>query len=194
MLAQWNPWFQWGMNLVAFAITFTLSSLVTVLFITRGQERRARLKSRADALFQLQMAALDQFLHAAVFYQNAALSAYVDIYQWKSKDKTAAMQQYEGAAWAGYEAALTRLEHRFKETGRVKPLIARLVHIHKQRHSIYDTLIDAQLDHGPLSDLWDRANEKRKQFEGLLTQAKNQSQEIISAIENEILASEPITD
>jgi hypothetical protein len=102
MVEQWNPWFEWIMDLLKFAITFGVSALMTVLVINRVQERRARQRSRADALFQLQMDALREFRRTAATYEVAALSAYTDIYQWRGGEKTAAMQRYEGTAFGDF--------------------------------------------------------------------------------------------
>ena len=188
MPEQWSPWFAWMMDLVKFTVTFGLSALVTVLVINRVQERRARQRSRAEALFQLQMDALREFRRAAATYEVAALSAYTDIYQWKGREKTAAMQRYEGPAYGDFLAALDGIEHRFKNNTEAVKLITDLREKHKKRHKIYDRLIDVQLDTGPNLDMWNLANEKRKEFDELLSRATRLRQDIISAVESDILA------
>jgi hypothetical protein len=186
MLGQWNPWFAWTMDLLKSAITLGVTALVTILVVNRIQERLARQRSRADALFQMQMDALREFRQAGATYEVAALSAYVDLYQWTSKDKTAGMQQYEGMAFGNYIAALDGLAQRFGGKAETLRLIADLRQTHEKRHEIYNQLVDDQLDNGPLPDLWERADRERKGFDALLSQARSLRYAIASAVEKDI--------
>jgi len=190
MVEQWNPWFEWIMDLLKFAITFGVSALMTVLVINRVQERRARQRSRADALFQLQMDALREFRRTAATYEVAALSAYTDIYQWRGGEKTAAMQRYEGTAFGDFTAALDGLGHRFEGNTKATQLIKDLRQAHKIRHKMYDRLVDLQLDSDPELDMRQHAHAKRKDFNELLSQATRLRQDIISVVETDILTPE----
>ena len=192
---QWSPWFGWWMDLLKFALTFGLSALATVLIINRVEERRAKRRSRDDALFQLQMDALREFYRTAITYEVAAGSAYTDLYQWRSKEKTAAMQRYENEDYTQYSAALDRLEYLYdrylRRDGAALVLIEELRSRHEERHLIYDALVDYQLDSeaGDL-DLWSEAEERREEFDYQLNEAKRLRQEIISVVEGKVVGDE----
>jgi len=183
------------MDLLKFALTFGLSALATVLIINRVEERRAKRRSRDDALFQLQMDALREFYRTAITYEVAAGSAYTDLYQWRSKEKTAAMQRYENEDYTQYSAALDRLEYLYdrylRRDGAALVLIEELRSRHEERHLIYDALVDYQLDSeaGDL-DLWSEAEERREEFDYQLNEAKRLRQEIISVVEGKVVGDE----
>lgn len=193
--AQWTPWFEWWMDLLKFALTFGLSALASVLFINRIEERRARRRSREEALFQIQMEALREFHRTATAYEVAAGSAYTDLYQWKGKEKTGAMQRYENESYGEYSAALDRLEHQCEKysraEGKIFDLIGELRSRHAARHRIYDELVDYQLDStsGDL-DLWSEAHERRAEFDQELNEAKRFRQEIVSTVESSVVGAQ----
>ena len=187
MLEQWSPWFAWFMDIAKFAITFGVTAAVTLFGINKVQERRARGHHRAEALFQLQMDALLEFRRAAVAYEVAALSAYTDLYQWKGGDKTSTMRGYENTAFGNFEAALDGLEIRFKNSGDTVSKIEKLRTVHKTRHTLYDDLVDTQLDTDEALDLWQDVDAKRDAFGALLGEAKTLRKHIIATVEEDIL-------
>ncbi len=187
MPEQWSPWFAWFMDLAKFMITFVVTALVTLFGIDRVQERRARQQHRADVLFQLQMDALQEFRRAAVAYEVAALSAYTDIYQWPGGDKTPAMRHYEGTALGDLNAALDGLDIRFKDNEDATRMINELREKHRDRHKIYDELVDAQLDTAEELVMWDCAHARRKDYDSLLDEAKHLRKDLIDTLEDNIL-------
>jgi hypothetical protein len=190
MAEQWSPWFAWLMDLLKFVITFAVSAMATLGFIDKIQEKRVRQRSRAEALFGLQMDALQEFRRAAVPYEVVALSAFTDLYQWKGGNKTPAMQRYEGEALGHLNAALHGLEIRFKDSSEAMRMLAALREAHDKRHEIYDGLVDEQLDSREALEMWDLADEARGEFDSLLDEAKDLRRRLIAAVEASILEAE----
>ena len=141
------------------------------------------------------MDALSEFNRAVTAYEIAAVSAYTDLYQWSGKTKTAAMQRYENESYGEFLAALQRLRHRYEMNPSGKTKVLRLMDElllrHEERHSLYDKLVDYQLDSESQNhDLWRDAHKRRNDFSELLDETKRLKQEIISAVEHDITETE----
>lgn len=188
MDAEWTPWFAWSMDLVKFIFTFGLSALVTIYIIDRFQEKGRKAARRADALFQIDMNALAEFQRTAVQYEVLARAAYVDLYQWQCKDKTANMSQYESTGYGGYLAGVAALERRFGGDQGILQSLECYKLLQNQRHALYDWMVDHQLDSRQPVNLWSLADEHRKEYNMRLEQAAEARQEVVTAVEKRILS------
>lgn len=182
---DWTPWFAWLMDLVKFAITFTVGALITLGVIDRVQQARAKHHKLEDAVFQLQLSSLQEFRRATANYEVAAHSAYADLYQWVGKEKTVTMQWYEGAAYGEFRAALDEMKNRFSHDGTVVALVTRLSEAHKGRHRLYDYWVDKRLDGDPDTPISPRRN--RTEFDRLLKEATELRLSLARAVEHEML-------
>lgn len=187
MSEQWNPWFAWFMDLIKFAITFSVSAALTLLLIDRVQNNRAGKRLKQNTLIQMQLSSLREFRLASTSYEVTSLAAYTDIYQWKSKEKTAAMQKYENDSYGYFLGTVEGLKTQFRNNKDIQEQINSLLEIHNQRHLLYDHLIDTQLSSQEILELWEQAHLNRIQFDSFLEQAKTIKNSMIISIEMQIL-------
>jgi hypothetical protein len=188
---EWTPLFAWFMDFLKNALLFGLTALGTLFGIQKIEERRRRAEQRSQAWFAIDMAALDQFLKAAVQYEVLARAAYVDLYIWTSAEKTDTMRSYEYAGYAEYLAALGRVRQRFAGDLALAKLLDEYEDAQNARHSVYDKIVDLQLDSiavdGKAVDLRPEAAKWRQQFNTLLTAAADLRVQIVGSLEQKIL-------
>ena len=164
-MAQWSDKKAWWLDLLKSVITFTLAAIITVVVINRIEEDRTKQRSYTEACDQLRFTALEDFRKNTLKYSEAALDAYVDLYEWKGPTKTPSMLKYEQEAHDDYLIALEELERRFEDIPGLKEQIATFHRVSEDRHEIYNRLVDTMLETGQYGSDGPRIN--RKEFDRL---------------------------
>jgi hypothetical protein len=145
----WTPWQAWGMDLLKNGIAFTVGAFVTVFILNRLEDRRAANRFVSEAAFQLRVSALDDFRRFTLRYCRAAFAAYTDLYQWitvADRTKTDTMRRYEEETFEDFTVAVEAVRVRFADVPRCTELLEQLEFANRQRHGIYDVIVDAKLD------------------------------------------------
>ncbi len=167
-MEKWTDKKAWWMDLLKSGIAFTLGAIITVVIINRIEENRTEQRSNRRTYDQLRFTALEDFRKNTLKYSEAALDAYVDLYDWKGPTKTPSMLKYEQEAHDDYLIAKEELERRFTETA-LKKQLDEFHRVSEERHGIYDRLVDAMLiskqysSEGPQRDRA-KFNELRKKY------------------------------
>jgi len=182
----WTPWQAWWLDLLKFAVTFTLGAVMTLLFVDRVQRARDRKRGIEQAAFELDLNALREFDKALSTYEVAALGAYTSLYTWVGHDKPEPMQWYESGAYGEYLAAFGQVRRRFAGQPGFAELLDALRDAHRDRHILYDGLVDERLDNEPTRHINPRAT--RSEFEGLLEKARRLRGEIVELGEARLLS------
>ncbi len=186
-MQEWTPWQAWWLDLLKFAITFTLGAIITLLFVDRIQRKRDRERNLNRTVFELDLNALREFDKATSTYEVAALSAYVSLYKWQGHDKTEQMQWYESRAFGEYRAAFGELRRRFEGRDEVVGPLEELWDLHEERHQLYDSLVDERLGRDPTKHINPGAT--RRDFDGLLEKGRELRDQILDRGEARLLSS-----
>ena len=185
-MQEWTPWQAWWLDLLKFAITFTVGAIITLLFVDRIQRERDRKRSLQRTVFELDLNALRDFDKAASTYEVAGLSAYASLYKWIGHDKTEPMRWYEGRAYGEYLAAFGELRRRFDGHEGFLELFVELTALHRDRHDLYGKLVDDRLEHEPTKHINPGAT--RAEFDGLLEKARRLRGQILGLGEAGLLS------
>jgi hypothetical protein len=181
MSETWSDEKKWWMELLKGAISFTVAAFVSITLIDNVQANRQIEKARADAYYSARLKALEDFRAASVTYDLAAHTAYTELYQWKSKEKTPAMLKYEQEAYPRWLLALETLENLYPNiSADTKLLDAKAF----ARHKLYDTLVDTRLD-GIMTtpiDPW----AKRHDFNSISEVMRTKRAELISKLQKSL--------
>jgi hypothetical protein len=143
-IADWTPRKKWWMDLLKSFCSFALVALLSVLVLDRYSALQAKLKTQADSAFQIRIDALREFRRATLMYERAAHSAFIDLYQWVGTQKTATMIRYEQDSYTGWNAAVEE-SLRTEDDAQLLKAIDDLQTAVRNRHVIYDTLVDERL-------------------------------------------------
>lgn len=143
MTGDWSDSTKWKMDLVKSAVTFTVAALVSLVVFDKIQEWRVERKARADAFYAARLKSLEELRSATVAYDLAAHTAYTDLYEWKTRIKTASMLRYEQDSYPRWVLSLETVQLLFPTSGGD---VQRLVENANERHKVYDTFVDKRLD------------------------------------------------
>lgn len=139
----WSGNKKWRMDLLKSVIAFTGGALISLFVIEQIRYHRLVAKAREDAFYAVRLKSLSDFRQSTVAYDLTAHTAYTDLYQWKDKIKTIAMLKYEQDAHPTWQLAYETVLHLFPES---KSAMDRYREKNKQRHALYDRLVDQRLD------------------------------------------------
>ena len=182
--AGWSDGKKWRMDLLKSVIAFGVGALISLLVIEQIQYARAVAKAKEDAFYSVRLKALGDFRQSAVAYDLAAHSAYTDLYQWKDKIKTAAMLRYEQDAYPTWQLACETVLHLFPES---KSPMAQYQEKNKQRHALYDRLVDQRLDGTDETPINPWVH--RKNFDALTEEMATIRSQLIHAVQKQLFPS-----
>jgi hypothetical protein len=182
---KWSPEKEWWMDLLKSLVSFVLVAFFTYIVIDRYTEQRSKLRVQDDAVFQVRVEALREFRRATMAYEVAALSAYVDLYQWQTMKKTATMLRYEQEAWSAWKAALEEVRFRQSDDPIVKDAVDSLTEAVNARHLIYDDFVNLHLDSKGLIPIY--PGFRRTEFDHLSQEIATYRAQIIDRLETLIL-------
>jgi hypothetical protein len=131
------------------------------------------------------LSSAQEFQKALASYDVAAVSAYTELYQWKGKLKTPAMEWYERQAYAGWIIAIEDIEKRFPSDKSIQKAISELRSANEERHIIYDRWVDRRLDNADNTPIDPKST--REKFNDLSKKVAQLRGEIVEKIEGLIL-------
>ena len=173
------------MDLLKSLISFALVAFITSVVLDRYAEQRSKLRVQDDAAFQLRVEALREFRRATMAYEVAALSAFVDLYQWQTMEKSATMLRYEQDTWSAWKAALEEVRFRQSDDPIVKEAVDRLTKAVEARHLIYDGFVNQHLDSKGAISIDPRP--RRTEFDQLSQEIATYRAQIIERLETLVL-------
>ena len=182
----WTPWQAWGMDLLKNGIAFTIGAFVTVFILNRLEDRRAANRFVSEAAFQMRVRALDDFRRFTLRYCRAAIAAYTDLYQWilvPDRTKTDTMRRYEEETFEDFTVAIEAVRERFAEVPRCTELLDQLEVANKERHRLYDVIVDAKLDGGTIPP--SRPAADRAAFKKALDEVISIREQVLHLLEHE---------
>lgn len=172
ILGEWTDAKKWKMDLVKSALAFSVAAVLTLFVVNKIQEVQALENAKASAFYTERVSAMRQLQSETVIYDRAAHTAYTELYQWSSRQKTPAMVEYEQVAYPRWQLVLESAEYLFPDC---QNAIKSLRTLNEQRHEIYHRFVYTQVDYkGEITTAWmnDRRNElwnERAGFEDLET-------------------------
>jgi len=174
------------MDLLKNGIAFTIGAFVTVFILNRLEDRRAANRFVSEAAFQMRVRALDDFRRFTLRYCRAAIAAYTDLYQWilvPDRTKTDTMRRYEEETFEDFTVAIEAVRERFAEVPRCTELLDQLEVANKERHRLYDVIVDAKLDGGTIPP--SRPAADRAAFKKALDEVISIREQVLHLLEHE---------
>jgi hypothetical protein len=185
-MSDWSDSKKWRMDLLKSAITFSVAALVTLFVVDKIQVRRSFENAQASAYYAERVKALVQLQSETVLYDRSAHTAYTELFQWNSRQKTPAMVEYEQVAYPRWQLVLESAEYLFPNcAGAIQLLRAS----NDQRHEIYHRFVYTQIDlKHEITPEWQdkRRNElwaERPEFEKLEKTMATRRVEIVNGIQ-----------
>ena len=185
MNTAWSETKKWWMDLIKWTVTFFLGALLSYFIVDKLEDQRLQKRAKEDASFRLKLSSAQEFQRALASYDVAAVSAYTELYQWKGKLKTPAMEWYERQAYAGWIIAIEDIEKRFASDKSIQQAISELRSANKERHIIYDHWVDHRLDNADNTPIDPKST--REKFNDLSKKIAQLRGEIVEKIEGLIL-------
>lgn len=180
------------MDLAKSALTFTLGAIVTLGFLDRIEESRARKRYIAEATIQLRLAALDDYRRSSLRYLQSAHAAFTYLYQWTgTREKSESMRDYEEQAYPDFLAASEGLARGYGDLPELPALIENMDSTTNTLFKNYDQFVNRRLakserESVPVTDRsawWDSVHAHRKEHDRLMKECKQLRDRILSLVE-----------
>ena len=179
------------MDVLKSAITFIVGAAVALYGFDQIEYSRDRQRARQQAEYDAKRSAVAVFREASLRYREAALDAYVDLYDVfraseqgeEILDKTPAMQRYESTAYDDFLNSVELLKLRFvtQEQQELQLKLKMFLEVSQARHEIYDQLVDIGVEFGtPVS--------KRGDFNSYLVQYSTLRDSILVLAEDYLIS------
>ncbi|MGY6126831.1 hypothetical protein ACW9YV_15435 (plasmid) [Paraburkholderia strydomiana] len=142
-MSDWSDAKKWTMDLIKSGIAFTVAAIVTLFVVNTVQQSQAFENARASAFYTERVTAMRQLQSETVLYDRSAHTAYTELFQWNSKQKTPAMVEYEQVAYPRWQLVLESANYLFPDCEKA---IQALRLENEERYEIYHRFVYAQLD------------------------------------------------
>lgn len=186
-IADWTPQKKWWMDLLKSFLSFALVAVASVLVLDRYAAGQAKLRMQADSAFQIRVDALREFRRATLTYEADARSAFIELYQWVGKQKTATMIRYEQDSYKGWKAAVEE-SLRTEDDVQLRETLHGFQAAIQSRHFLYDSLVDERLDGKEAILPWaekEGFDKKSEEIAALRTRALTRYEDIVLKIPRE---------
>ncbi|MGV7244385.1 hypothetical protein [Caballeronia sp. M23-90] len=193
-MTEWTENKKWCMDLLKNAISFVAAAAITLFVINRVQDSHAFENAKATAYYSERVKALDEFESAALRYDLSAHTAFTDLFEWRSKQKTSAMLKYEQDDYPRWLLALETVQFLFVDCANA---VQALEDAGTRRHKIYHDNVVAQVDrNGEIDEKWrsEQVNnlwKARKEFDNLTDDMGQKRKHLVAGIQTSLF---PIKD
>jgi hypothetical protein len=109
-MSEWSPWKKWWLDVLKFAVTFSLGAFFSVLVLNAISEQRAMEAFQLRKNWERDLQVLDEFREASLLYVQATKGAFAELSRGPEGEL---VQQWKGPMHSRFLLALEGVNNRF---------------------------------------------------------------------------------